>query len=56
MNDNTALVLLFVIGTIWNITLWAGIIYVILTFNVSWWLILIPFLFTVYPKGKSDES
>ena len=55
MSENTALVLMMLLALIWNITLWGGFLYVILMFNVSWWLILVPCLFTVFPKSKSNE-
>jgi hypothetical protein len=55
MNDNTALVLMMLLALIWNITLWGGFLYIIIAMQQSWWLILIPFFFTVFPKSKSNE-
>lgn len=49
-----AMVFMFALAIIWNIALWSGFLYVIIQFDASWWLLLIPCLFTVFPKGKSD--
>lgn len=55
MSENTALVLMMLLALIWNIALWGGFLYVIIAMNQSWWLILVPLFFTVFPKSKSDE-
>jgi hypothetical protein len=55
VNDNTAAVMMMVLCLLWNIALWSGFLYVILVFEASWWLILIPCFLTVLPKSKSNE-
>lgn len=55
MSENTALVLMMLLALIWNIALWGGFLYVIIAMHQSWWLILIPLFFTVFPKSKSND-
>ena len=55
MNDNTTMVLLVALTLIWNVILLGGTVYVILTFNVSWWLLILACFFVIFPKSKANE-
>jgi hypothetical protein len=55
MNDNTATVLMVLLAFTWNIFLWTAFMYMVVHLNASLWILIIPSLFTVFPKSKSNE-
>jgi hypothetical protein len=55
MNDNTANVLMFALMIVWNTLLWAAFLFMVAYMGASYWILIIPFCFTVFPKSKKDE-
>lgn len=52
MTDNTANVLMFALMILWNAMLWAAFLFMVTEMEASYWILIIPICFTVFPKSK----
>jgi cytochrome c oxidase subunit IV len=56
MTDNTANVLMFALMILWNALLWAAFLFMVTEMEASYWILIIPICFTVFPdRAKRNE-